>query len=142
MGTSRTDGDKTASQKAWNVKQSNEAHAAYLAGLAPSPLLESAGTMATLLLQLENTHPSDATYARVMRETYASIQGFQHLHQRMVECYEDGLMKGAARYARLAADTARLVVDQHLELAEAFDAHKAHAVHPDERHASNRTPAR
>ena len=110
--------------------------------LAQSDAIDAgyAGQQARLLNAIiARTQPGDVAYARAMERIYELVNQAQALHVRMVECYEDGLPKKAAKLARLAAECGYEMSDLHAQIAAAFDSivTDGHSVDVHDRHASN-----
>lgn len=110
--------------------------------LAQSDAIDAgyAGQQARLLNAIiARTQPGDVAYARAMERIYTLAQAAQALHVRMVECYEDGFPKRAAKYARLTAECGYEMSDLHAEIAAAFDSivTDGHSVDVHDRYASN-----
>jgi hypothetical protein len=102
---------------------------------------------AMLAAMIQNTQPGDLEYARKMARVYELAHEAASLHARMVECYEDGLTKQAAKFARAAAECGYEMSDLHAELAQVFDTlvpfEGTHfsAVHMHDRYPSNMSQA-
>ena len=91
--------------------------------------------------------PGDLAYARKMERIIELASELTALHVRMVESYEDGLTKQAAKFARAVAECGYELSDLHATLAADFETivpyegkHFA-AVHMHDRHSANQSQA-